>query len=349
MILTRSNLCSRRARAAGVAVLAASITSAALAASGCTSSSREPGGSSDAADLYGAASPSPSPGDAPSSGEPDEGPVVVPDDDIPLGEGNGETVQELYRALYAPTPEQQLVIDQAEYELVRACMAKKGFDLLDPPPKPKPAPSRTFDYDSYIGMLNPQYAQRFGYQLDPATLVPDQGSSPKDQPPDGYQEALNGDPGTDNGCVTAAERALSQGVPDTAKSTQMFGQIREKALAMTDDDPEFVAKRDEWSKCMKSKGFDYAGPKQVMERFGAFNLTPEAVDGHAPTPSSDEIATAVADAACKKETGLYLVWRAKYWGYQVELGQENQPVLEAAKNETQAMLANAQKVLAGSG
>jgi hypothetical protein len=265
-------------------------------------------------------------------------PILIPEDDIPLPISGG-TVPEIHE-LYGLTLEQELVVAQAEYEFLKACMAGKGFTLLDAEPVIRTT-TRSYPYDPYIGILDPAYAMKFGYQLDSEEVFPPPAAGEVlITPPKGYELAMDS-------CGGQATDRLYENLPNATKSSARFIEIERQAMEMSLSSEEYLSAQGAWSKCMVAKGFDYATPQEVMERYTAFSVTAAMVKAQAiPTASEEEKATGVADVACKTESGLYLTWRRLYWDYQLELEAEDLPVLEAAREETRVLVARAQQMLA---
>jgi hypothetical protein len=315
-----------------------------FAATGCTD--RAPDGDQDtsrvdAQNLYQTGHPDPG---EKASGYATEGAAIVLADDVPVGE-DGVTVPNAYEALYAPTREQQHVIDTAEYALVKQCMARDGFEYLDPAPtlSPPPAPS-SLRFDSRLGVLDPGYAQQFGYQLDPALLEPDSNSY-HDMPSREYEMSYHT-------CREEAPSVLAAGLPDDddlGDAGKVLAKIEQDALAAVEENPEYQAAREAWSQCMAERGFDYASPQAAVERYVGFSITSDYLPGvpsSLPTPSAEEKATALADIECKRSSQVYNVWRRSFWDYQAEAEAANRPALQVVRQETTVEVENAQRVLA---
>jgi hypothetical protein len=273
--------------------------------------------------------------------------IVIPDDGIPLGL-NGAVVPDII-SVYRPTAEEKLVIRQAEYEIVKACMAGKGFDYLVDPPVIEGVPTASPSFDSWLGMLDPAYARKWGYGLDPALLAMSTGSGhhndPGDPFPAGYTEAYNGE-GTDGGgCVGEVGPRMAADLPKGYEAAVEFlSDIWEDSASKTWTDPEVLAAEEVWSECMAEWGFDYAGLQELDAYYNGFEVE-SWLDPVVPDPSEEEKATGVADVACKKESDVFFVWRAKYWGFQLEAMEQNPLAGEIVRAATDAQVARAQQVL----
>lgn len=69
-----------------------------------------------------------------------------------------------------------------------------------------------------------------------------------------------------------------------------------------------------------------------------------------PTPPSPaELATATADVNCKARTNLAGIWLAVQTGYQQTLLEQNAPALKQLQDAWQAVLKNAEQIVATGG
>jgi hypothetical protein len=126
--------------------------------------------------------------------------------------------------------------------------------------------------------------------------------------PNGRDEAIPSTPGLPRnsgmrirvgGCAGEAARALGEG-DLFGDATTLADQITVSAFSRAEADPRVVAVFGAWSTCMIRRGYRFASP------FAAAG----SVDIHTKAPSKTEIATAVADVACKKATKLVDVFYA---------------------------------------
>jgi hypothetical protein len=107
-----------------------------------------------------------------------------------------------------------------------------------------------------------------------------------------------GKPVPEGGCMGEARRAL---VRDGAVGeAEPVRRIDTASVLRAMEDPRVRSAFDQWSACMEKRGHAYDDPWQA--------INDKAFRGPGVTPR--EIATAVADVACKRETNLVGVWYA---------------------------------------
>jgi len=334
-----------------VAVLIAFYAAAVTGLSACSLGSPSvtagstPGGKSPAA------SPTVNAGELYSSGEPSPVatgsewsglPVLTPDTSFPAGE-TGAIVPRL-GATYELTPEQDLVVEQARYALVKDCMAKKGFTLVEEPPRRRDATPATPMFDGYVGILDPNYAHKFGYKFDIEILDDAEGADIPDPPSAEYELALGGGNSDSGGCAGKAQSAVESGLPDDSKSSEVVSQIYDDAMALTEEDPEYLEALGKWVACMSEHGFEYKTPLLAFSAFDGFTFTTEQF-----MPSPAEVSTAVTDVECKRSSRLADTWRKVFWGHQLDLERENRPTLEVMMKRNDKRISNAEKALASVG
>jgi hypothetical protein len=66
------------------------------------------------------------------------------------------------------------------------------------------------------------------------------------------------------------------------------------------DDPGYAAAMGEWRACMATRGDRFASPEEAAEQVGASYHR----DGYTPTGRAHEIAVAVADGECARDTRI---------------------------------------------
>ncbi|MEU0194981.1 hypothetical protein ABZ250_34965, partial [Streptomyces afghaniensis] len=147
-----------------------------------------------------------------------------------------------------------------------------------------------------------------------------------------------GKPVPEEGCMGEARRAL---VRDGAVGeAEPVRRIDTASVLRAMEDPRVRSAFDRWSACMEKRGHAYDDPWQAIND-KAFRR---------PGVSPREIATAVADVACKRETNLVGVWYAVDAAYQRRmLAAAGEQLLEALKERKRGQLAAAEHVLATRG
>jgi hypothetical protein len=207
-----------------------------------------------------------------------------------------------------------------------------------------------------------QTTRRYG-PVDPAAASV-QGYHPADagQPPHTGPAATSGDMNTVLGAGLGADGKAAPGSADSyhgrklpvggcrgaaqADLTAQGGTGRDSDVAVginyggyqqSLSDPRVTAAFRMWSRCMKQKGFSYNSPLDADK---------DPRWEKAPRPSPDELTTATADAACKRQTNLVGVWYTVESAYEDVAIQQNQAQLTAARDADARMLAVANSVIA---
>lgn len=99
-----------------------------------------------------------------------------------------------------------------------------------------------------------------------------------------------------------------------------------------------------WSACMAGQGYDYAHP---LDPFEAFTPGDPATGDPLAPPAEEELATGLADVACKAEVGFMDVWYGVLAEHQQAVIDAHPDELEAAARWHDDMYARAVQVLAG--
>jgi hypothetical protein len=233
----------------------------------------------------------------------------------------------------------QLVIANAAMYLIHRCMTDKGFDTPYRPIDPsRQAPLGGTDQQGYG--LPAAHPSGSGYGLpdraaDVARLQGMLEAEQQSQTP-AYRKAFYGtetvppvgQPGPD-ACVNAdaALHSTTKGV-DLDLVASLAGQARASTLT----DSRIRRLTTEWSTCMAAAGFRYADPR-----------APFAVAWPHPA-SSEEIATATADVACKQQTGLVSTWQQVEAGYQQVLIDRNRQALEGVRQAQSELVRRAHQL-----
>ena len=193
------------------------------------------------------------------------------------------------------------------------------------------------------GISDPDEAAQYGYHL------PDYPSNPAVSPPPSSAEALVllGHSGSGsspsavssyhglaipkNGCIGSSTAKLGANL-----DTQLPDQLDYTSLSKSQADPVVQTALHEWSACMKSKGYTVDTP------FNAPKLAPSSTG---PAPTSQEIAIAVEDVACKKQTNLIRIWFTAETAVQQQQVEQNQLALSQLRQQIDAAVKAAAEVI----
>lgn len=242
------------------------------------------------------------------------------------------------------TPQQKLVLNTAYYLEVKKCMSDQGFTLLDPPPKLEVPTYGPVLFDGYIGILDVDYAKKYGYQLFTPAI------SPTDQGP----QSINGDPKYEyalkvaggSGCDGLASQMIEKNLPSEEQSTPLLAKIYNDSLSATYASPAYKKALRSWSTCMRNAGFNYSSPNAAFSAYKGFEINAQnAVNPSPPHPSSLEIDTAVTDVGCKRSSDFANVFRQVLWDQQLAMAAKDHPTLEVIEKINTRKLLNAQQMI----
>ena len=270
---------------------------------------------------------------------------------------------ESFRALMFPPPELAL----AEHELVRRCMAARGFRYLVPVP---PASS---EGSTSLLQLPPQLkvaearVNGYGIALRRAPSVP--GDTPEDaeqryleslspQEQDQYQHALDGGHGarqvevtlpggarvgaSTEGCVGEARQKL-YGSLQSYLTVLYLPQVAQSEITAVEDDRALRNALEQYASCMSDQGYGEADtPAAARERAESYYA-----DGETPAARRREIALATADAECQEQTQVYEALKEAVDRVAAEWLQENEGAVLAATEAQRAAVSRARNVLRG--
>ncbi|MDR1447646.1 MAG: hypothetical protein LBI63_01595, partial [Candidatus Ancillula sp.] len=150
-----------------------------------------------------------------------------------------------------------------------------------------------------------------------------------------YDQAYDGD----NGCSKTGETSFYDGLNVDASRNNQIGQLRTKIREMATDDSQFTPKINEWSECMKQKGFnlDFL-PDSKKGRDGGFK------SGN-PAYGKNNTLLATADAECKQQTGFIEEWHKVLDTVEERELKNNLPIFEAEKAYTDSMINRANEII----
>lgn len=235
---------------------------------------------------------------------------------------------------YVLTGAETLLVEDAQEILMRRCMAGLGLEW-----KPLPRVDARDIEPQNLGRYgaDPVDAVRHGYHPrpdPPSVLRRDRAWDARETLPADVRRAAYGPSGT-GGCLRTARQQLAGGV--AAPDHRVFNALTATALETSRRAPELRPALRVWRTCMAKAGFDYPDPlaAAASERW----ITPE------PTPA--ELATARADAACQRSSGVMEAWAAAETRVQQRMVRQNAARLDEAKSRKDHWLAAARRVLDG--
>jgi hypothetical protein len=267
--------------------------------------------------------------------------------------GSSLTIPMPLEAYQAISTQQQEALADASALLIQRCMAARGFEDTS---SASPPFSSVVTLDQVetagAGLTSITQARTFGFVHPKSTgsqpsgpqiigIVGAVGFGQSLKAGRAYAEALFGfgpgtgtGPGDHLGCMQQASKQvygpiIGEPVPDPVP------QIAAQAVSFTQSDPRIHAVDRAWSKCMARHFYHYSTPQQAEGR-----------NWRSP-PNKAEIATAVADVACKTQTNLLNTWLAVEAGYQQALIGQNLATLSQLQANFAPLLRRANAALAG--
>jgi hypothetical protein len=256
---------------------------------------------------------------------------------------------EAYQAI---STQQQVALADASTLLVQHCMAARGFEDTSSTSPPLSSVATLGQVEAAgAGLTSITQARTFGFArpknagsgqsgLQIIGFVSAAGFGQSLKAGRAYAEALYGfgpgigsGPGGHLGCLQQASKQVygqlfGEPVPDPVP------QIAEQAVSYTRTDPRIRAVDRAWSACMARHFYHYANPRQVEGRRWK------------SPPNKAEIATAVADVACKAQVNLLNTWLAVEAAYQQALIGQNLATLSQLQANFAPLLRRANTALA---
>jgi hypothetical protein len=236
---------------------------------------------------------------------------------------------------YRLSPAQAEMVDRARNQLFIGCMRRFGFDLATP------ATSRQLTVVGNArryGVYDEAQAGTYGYhpatpppaapvrepRLSAAAEVVAEGSGPR---------TYRGRRVPAGGCLGQALRQLGRGGPVPA-DPGLAERLSLESYVRTSESSPMRPVFARWSACMRQAGFRYANPRQA-------NNDPA---WHTPRPSTRELATAVADARCKRQVHLVDLWATVETAYQQGQVAQHAEQLEILAKALGTRVSNAARV-----
>lgn len=210
-------------------------------------------------------------------------------------------------AEYATGPVDAYAWQIAVQEQWRSCMARYGIDNFGPPPVSERSvvAQVNLTMGRRYGVSDIEQAKQYGYHLpdntpeashwEPApgvetTIFTGAG-------PEITSGSYKGKELVEGGCRGEASRKFP--MPQTPEAQELSNTVFEQSK----NDAAVVTVIAKWASCMEKAGIKRSDPLEDLAGAGIQLTTPAA--------SAEEIAQAVADVTCKKETGLIDVWSAE--------------------------------------
>jgi len=241
------------------------------------------------------------------------------------------------------------VINFAHAILTKKCMTRFGFAYAIP----SSTSALTQDSDSAnmprrYGITDAQVAATWGYELPPTPSAQTTTANEVLSFSDAEYEVLWGHTKTSNtatisalpdgtaipqgGCIGEANRAFAG--RGSLSASNLAQQLDMQSFFQSQNDPTVVAVIGAWSRCMAGKGYSFNTPFDAMSAFAGSS-----------TPSAAEIRQALADIACKKQTGLLTTWDSVESRIQDTLITKNQLTLDDGLKAEQELVKYAESVI----
>ncbi|MET9291129.1 hypothetical protein [Streptomyces sp. NPDC003077] len=252
------------------------------------------------------------------------------------------------------TGQERQVLRTAEQVLTRRCMTAQGFRMWPTPPDPVPD-ARDFPYV----VDDPAWAARHGYGSDlqrrieavraadpnrrylrglpparrAAALAALNGAvreGPKVTLPDGTVLGRSR-----HGCTSAALRDLYGDLDAWFRVQTLTDNLSGTRQSRVFADPAYRDAIRQWSTCMNRRGHDYADPGASRAAFA---------DPRTPAQRAREIATAVDEARCARDSGLAATARRLDRHYDATLRTQYRTALQDRLRREHAALPRARAV-----
>ncbi|TDD72014.1 hypothetical protein E1262_04690 [Jiangella aurantiaca] len=234
---------------------------------------------------------------------------------------------------YAFSAAEDQLLGRAAAAHVRDCAARLGLDAAAVDPLPfgtaaESASAAAGRHDRRYAVADPEIAATHGYH-PPSTV--DVRREFYEAHTDAELAVLVGvtaggapaarDGVPEGGCIGAAARATAVADEAALRAGQdLVSAVQSEAWHAALADPRVLDAFAAWSACMADAGYRYAAPMDA-------NDDPRWWTSETAGP--EEIATAVADVACKESTGLIPAWSAVEADYQARFIAANQAELDA--------------------
>ncbi|WP_055526496.1 hypothetical protein [Streptomyces graminilatus] len=115
---------------------------------------------------------------------------------------------------------------------------------------------------------------------------------------------------SDEGCQAAAQRELYSDLQGWFRATRVTGNLANMRVGLVANDKRYLAAVGPWARCMRGKGYTYAGPAQARAA---------VTQSRTPWPHAKEVRLASAEANCAVSSGLSSVAKSLDTEYRAEL------------------------------
>ncbi|WP_392900476.1 hypothetical protein [Streptomyces sp. LN699] len=232
---------------------------------------------------------------------------------------------------YLPSDEERRHMAQAKGTLIGDCMKRAGYGQWHPAPELPKVGSKTLT-DWRYGIHDGRLAQSRGYRAE-ASEQAAYDAAVNVGAVDGTS-ALGPDGQALQVCRGEVRNLLKGDVVDYGEEAQKLGN---EAFLRSKEEPAVVAAFAAWSSCMKEKGYTYKQPLDASDdpRFGSRDVTQE------------EIATAVADIACRDRTHVAKIWWEAETRLQTASLEKHAESLNKSRKDMDTAAKAAADVLAG--
>jgi hypothetical protein len=238
---------------------------------------------------------------------------------------------------YRLSEDQATTVSRGRNRLYAGCMRRFGFPL-EPPRAGEGVPF--VGNEQRYGIDDERQASKHGYH--PAVTPATQSGEPSLSPAaaavaDGTGSRIHrGRRVPAGGCLGWALRELGRGGPVPA-DPGLAERLGLESYVRTSEAGPMLPVFSHWSACMRRAGFDYASPRKA-------NNDPA---WRTRRPSTREVATAVADARCKREVRLVDFWATAETAYQQHQVARHAEQLEILARALATRVRNAERLANG--
>ncbi len=242
-----------------------------------------------------------------------------------------------------PTIEEMSQLAQAKKILISDCMEGLGLAWTPAPDLPRVGPKTLTDWR--YGIHDEGLAAARGYKVDAAeqeaydaavekgAVDGSTANSMDARALEGRIEKVNGREVPADGCVGAANKRIDA----DAVQARTALDLANAAFVTSQREAEVVQAFADWSACMKRDGYDYKEPLNASDdpKFAS------------DKPSSQEIATATTDIACRKRTDVARIWFQAESRLQKQAIEDHAEDLSAERKKIDSAVRTASEIVTG--
>lgn len=253
---------------------------------------------------------------------------------------------------YRLSQKEYVAVRRAAWRLVRDCVHRFGAEYTLPESLIlADVPTLVFTNERRYGLFDPESAAVYGYKPRPedmntADKSPDKGSGWNPSETEkllvrGATDGVSAPKDTagnllpSGGCTGESDRLLAEGAAQPPDEN-LAAKLSVEAHQRSERDSRVRDAMARWSDCMKQGGRSYQTIWEPNDK-----KWPEPVD-------TEQITTAKADIACKKEVGLVELWFRVDTAYQKRIVEQRAEDLRLAQDYIRATARNA-ALIVGSG